>query len=658
MSLLAPLGLLGLVAIPVILALWMLRLRRPQREVSSTVLWRHLVRDVEANTPWQRLRRSLLLLLQLLCALLLVAVVVRPALERPAALAHDLVLVVDASASMSATDVPLDRLDAARRAAVAALRDLPSGGRVSVIAAGDTARVVANEVTDPGQAARAIEAIEPSVGTGDLDAALRLADALAARALGSEILVVTDASGPVPPDLRLAAPVRVLTVGRDRDNQAIAALAVRVDPGGLRRQVFVSIANESASVVPRRLELLADGTVFTARDLALDALTRHDVVIDELPPEARVVEARLTAPAGGPAGVVTDHLALDDAAWAIVPDQRVRDVLLIGDGSLFLRNALALLPDVALYGVTEAEWEAGTAREAVWDLVVLEGVAPDPLPQAPILAFAPPASSVLGEVRGTLTAPAVGQPPNDEPLLRDVDLSRLHVARARHLATPDWARVVVPGPGDAPLVYSGTRDGVPTTVFAFALPDSDLPLQVAWPILLGNVTAELLGRDASGGSPLRPGSVIELPLAQGVAGMRVTLPDGSVRDVVPSAAGSGRATFVDTWQLGVYRADPIPADDADAPVGAGVRFAVDLFEPGEASIRPGDGSALMALGGAPEDAAPPGAARDEWWVPLALLLLVALAAEWLLYERDGARRLMQGIRSRVGRTQERRAAPR
>jgi hypothetical protein len=657
MSLVAPLGLIGLVALPVILALWMLKLRRLERDVSSTFLWQHLVRDVEADSPWQRLRRSVLLLLQLLCALLLVAAVVRPALERPAALAHDLVLVVDASASMSATDVPLDRLDAARRAATEALGGLPAGGRVSVIAAGDTARVVANEVSDPGQAARAIAGIEPSVGTGDMEAALRLADALAARATGSQILVVTDASGPVPPDLRLTAPVDVLAVGRGRDNQAIAALAVRADPGGLRRQVFVSIANESASVVPRRLELLADGTVFTARDLALDAVTRHDVVIDELPAGARVVEARLTDPLSAEGMPVSDHLTLDDRAWAIVPDERIRDVLLIGDGSLFLRNALALLPDVELYGVTPQEWAAGTARDATWDLVVLEGVVPDPLPQAAILAFAPPASSPLGEVSGTLAAPVVGATSATEPLLRDVDLSRFHVGRAQRIATPAWARTVVPGPADTALIYSGSRDGQPTTVFAFRLEDSDLPLQVAWPILLGNVSADLLGRDASAGAPLRPGSVVELPLGQGVTGMRVTLPDGSVRDVVPSAAGSAAATFVDTWQLGVYRADPVRAD-ATAAAPPSTWFAVDLFEPGESSIAPGDPGALAALGGTPGEGTEAGMARDEWWVPLVLLLLVVLAAEWLLYERDGARRIAQAIRSRLGRAPRTPAASR
>ncbi|MET0772860.1 MAG: hypothetical protein ABWZ82_07240, partial [Candidatus Limnocylindrales bacterium] len=156
------------------------------------------------------------------------------------------------------------------------------------------------------------------------------------------------------------------------------------------------------------------------------------------------------------------------------------------------------------------------------------------------------------------------------------------------------------------------------------------------------------GRDASSTAPLRPGSVVELPLGQGVTGIRVTLPDGSVREVVPSAAGSGVATFVDTWQLGVYRADPLMADSA-SPVQPSAWFAVDLFEPGESSIQPGDGGAIAALGGAPGTSAAAGTARDEWWVPLVLLLLVVLATEWLLYERDGARRIAQGIRSRLRR---------
>ncbi len=87
-------------------------------------------------------------------------------------------------------------------------------------------------------------------------------------------------------------------------------------------------------------------------------------------------------------------------------------------------------------------------------------------------------------------------------------------------------------------------------------------------------------------------------------------------------------------------------------------IVVDLFEPGESSIAPGDGAALTALGGTPGTSEVAGTARDEWWVPLVLLLLVVLAAEWLLYERDGARRIAQGIRARLSRTPSGRATTR
>ena len=61
-----PLALLGLLFVPAVIAMYLLKLRRDEAVVPSTLLWTRLVADVEANAPWQKLRRSLLLLLQLL----------------------------------------------------------------------------------------------------------------------------------------------------------------------------------------------------------------------------------------------------------------------------------------------------------------------------------------------------------------------------------------------------------------------------------------------------------------------------------------------------------------------------------------------------------------------------------------------------------------
>ena len=84
----APLALIGLISLPIIVAFYMLRLRRRDLPVGSTFLWQQLVRDVEANAPWQRLRFSWLLLVQLACVLLWDA----EWLTRQAALVHWLVV--------------------------------------------------------------------------------------------------------------------------------------------------------------------------------------------------------------------------------------------------------------------------------------------------------------------------------------------------------------------------------------------------------------------------------------------------------------------------------------------------------------------------------------------------------------------------------------
>src|SRR4249920_3529544 len=162
MPFITPLALAGLVFVPAVIAMYMLKLRRDQAVVPSTLLWSRLLTDVEANAPWQRLRRSPLLLLQLLLVIALVLLAARPFLERPAGLARDIVLVMDTSASMGATDVAPDRLAAARAAAIDALGDLPTGGRVSVIAADRSARIVVNDTSDLSRVRQALDELQPA----------------------------------------------------------------------------------------------------------------------------------------------------------------------------------------------------------------------------------------------------------------------------------------------------------------------------------------------------------------------------------------------------------------------------------------------------------------------------------------------------------------
>lgn len=644
MSFLSPLALAGLLFVPVVLAMYLLKLRRDERVVPSTLLWQRLLTDVEANAPWQRLRRSLLLLLQLLLVLLLALLAARPFLERPAGLAGDVVVVIDTSASMAADDVPPSRLAEAKSKVLDALHDLPANGTVSVIAAGRTARVVVNGTTDLGRVRAAIDGITVSPATGDLGDALNLANALAARAGDADILVATDAALSIKPTTHVDHEVRVIQVGRERRNQAIVALAVRPAPSGVTRSVFVSIANLDIEPAQRRLELYADGVLIEARDLqTLDPQTRTQVVIDDVPRGAAVIEVRLVPLASGGAA---DALGLDDRAWAVVPPDRLRRVLLVGDGDPYLETALSYLPNTELYGVTPAKYGPDTHPE-LFDLIIFEGTLPATLPRTAVLAVAPTASSDLGDVTGTLTDPAIGTTSPDEPILKYVDLSSVHVGKASKLVLPTWARSVIRGPAGSPLLYVGQLDGREAAVLSFLPRDSDLPLQVAFPLLIANLTGELLGGSAAPSDAVAPGDPVTIPVPAGATSVVVTRPDGSTVELAPATAGGASVAFSQTDLLGVYSAAGVFPNATPGPSGstgpgasaistprattgpvatlapgatptavptappidpnAPVRFAVDLFDANESDIAPGSPSAIVALGRQAGASSSPGA---------------------------------------------------
>src|SRR5215813_5566070 len=133
MSFLAPVALaLSALAIPIIL-LYMLRLRRRDVQVSSTMLWQQILRDREANAPWQRLKRNLLMLLQLLILAALVIALARPFVAVPTVTSGRTALLIDASASMNATDVQPNRFEVAKQQALDLVDSLNDRDTLAVI---------------------------------------------------------------------------------------------------------------------------------------------------------------------------------------------------------------------------------------------------------------------------------------------------------------------------------------------------------------------------------------------------------------------------------------------------------------------------------------------------------------------------------------------
>src|ERR1700722_4711209 len=103
---------LALLLVPLVLV-YFLKLRRPRQSVSSLALWRQVINDQRVNSPFQRFKRNLLLLLQMLLLCLIVLAAMQPFIRAAPQRAEYLPVLIDCSASMAALDKPggISRLD-------------------------------------------------------------------------------------------------------------------------------------------------------------------------------------------------------------------------------------------------------------------------------------------------------------------------------------------------------------------------------------------------------------------------------------------------------------------------------------------------------------------------------------------------------------------
>ena len=645
MGFLLPVAFALAILLPIIVAMYLLKLRRTEQVVSSVYLWQRLVRDVEANAPWQRLRRNLLLILQLLFLVALILALARPFTWAQGPASEALILILDTSASMAATDVSPTRLGAAQAEARRLVDGLPPEARVTVLAAGEGARLLVASSQDRQAIYRAIDGATPGAATSDLTAALELASAVAARQPDTEIVVLSDGRVSLPQQLALSGRVRYVPVGSSGDNQAISALSLEAESDGTLT-AFAQVANYGDEPVQRRLALLADGQLVSAYDLEIEAGGQRAVVFDGFPPGTQQVQASLAG---------EDALPVDDRAWAVHRGAAPAAVTLLSEGNLFLETGLALLPGLEVTTVRPRDWDRSEAPGATPmpapdgspepetpntpRLTILDATVPltRTLPPGNLLFIAPPRSTGYFTVTGTAAQPVPRPVGGDDSLLAHVDLSGAGVLEAVRLVLPDWARLLVAGDlagGEKiPLLFAGEADGRRVAVLAFDLHRSDLPLQVAFPLLLANLAGWLApGSGYEVPAQVDPGVAVSFSLPPGAESLQVTRPDGSVVRVVPS---DGRAAFADTAQLGLYQAT------WDGAEGGEVWFAVNLFSPSESDVRPAEQLPLLA-GAGDGAAASAQQARREWWRPLAWLALGLLVAEWLVYHRgtlSGLRRL-------------------
>ncbi len=387
-----------------IVALYLLKRRRREQVVSSVMLWQAAAQDTHADAPFQRLRRHLLLLLQLLIALFLAFTLARPFLWASGLGGRTTAIVLDASASMKATDEPGGRFARAVAAAKALVKRKAPGDQALVVVAAEKPAVLAPLTGDTGKLIRALDGAAskgyPTDVTGDLREAITFAAAQVVSRAGAQVTVLSDgAFGRLDAVALGGAELRFLPVGRRAENVAITAFDVRDTLAGDTRQVFVTLQNFGRSARTLPLEIHVGSNLVAAQEVTLPPGGSKSESFDHIRAgSGGVVTARLD---------VADDLAADNEASVALPPPRALKILLVSEGNLFLERGLNAGRRVQLLARDAGE-EAGQALGH--DLTVFDGgAAPkDPPPGRYLFWGGPPSGPQTPAARRAGRAQAGG----------------------------------------------------------------------------------------------------------------------------------------------------------------------------------------------------------------------------------------------------------
>ncbi len=653
-------------ALPII-GFYFLKVRLHLQPVSTLLFWDRVFDEKKPRAWLQQVRHWLSLLLQLALLLLLVAAVTDPLWSWQKQQQRKLVLVIDNSASMASDELGRSRLELAKETAVALIRSMRVGDEMAILTAGGKSTVAIGLTSHTRSLLTALHQIALTDAPGALQSAVATAKRLVPESDHTQVLVLTDGCEAAVKYLQQDPRVVLYGFGSANDNLAITQYQVRrslLDAVGY--QVMVEVSNLSNQPHSCRLELSLDDQLVDVVPLELEPGGSKIFNLDHSSAVGGHLLAQLDS---------SDGLSVDNRAVAVLPTRHKMPVTLATPGSLFLNNVLESIPlvELTVLDTLPMDW-----KPAQHEIAVLHQAMPVRLPAGKLLVINPGNNCDLWNVGTSLASPIVGSVDVASPITQHVQLNNVLFPEARELTFTGQSEALIKTPLDEPLLSHIRRPEGDVVVLNVNLDQGELPLRIAFPVLMKNVVEWFQGNQAELQPALATGqsTTLRLPDATPSLSSAISadaLTDGSSNSGIMkiASANNGESNPVDfflrspsgkltplthtdstaalpsllecgLWSIGTvaalqknsWNSNSVKLDNAESsmtqtsdPNGEVVRLACNLCNLDESDLRPRtqlkrpNDFGMLQLGG------------SSIWFYLVLTGLVFAVVEWWLYQR-------------------------
>ena len=640
---------------PAIISLYFLKLKRHPVEVPSTYLWTRTIEDLHVNSIWQKLRQSLLLFLQLLVLLLAILACLRPGWRGTNLIGDRFIFLVDASASMSSSDVSPTRLEAAKDYTLGLIEQMESGDVAMVISFSDVPRIEQAFTNNRSSLRQAVNRIKQTSRRTDISEALRHASGLAnpgrtseagtsdvqvADALPATMYIVSDGGVPPVPEFspgNLTA--RYIKIGTATPkNVGIIAFSTERNPeqpGQL--QAFARLENSGEEDVEVDVVLYIDDGIADASSVTVptDAAMGVNFVLNDV--ESAILKLEVQH---------KDNMSLDNVAYATINTPRRARVLVVTPRNDALKFALSTeaasrVADVAFAepATLETKEHEALAMGSAYDLIIYDRCVPKMMPEANTLFIGrvPPAEGWSAEA--PTPSPLIIDIDRLHPLMHLVEIGSILIYESLPLKGPEGSTSLIDADSGS-LLMIAPRRGFEDVAMSFELvgkyPDGDIAPKTNWPrrksfpVFVMNTLRYLGGaRTNLNVVASRPGQPVKLRTEVPTERITVESPTGVQTQV--QREGQNSFVFSRAEELGVYTVREGSEREA------GQHFAINLFDSRESDLVPRE---MIDIPYFEEETRQVGVhasiaepSRKEGWKLLLIFGLLVLVFEWYVYNR-------------------------
>lgn len=526
MTLLIPLGLLGLISIAALILIYIIKPNYLQKTVSSTFVWKLSLKYKKKRIPLNKLFNIILLICQILVLVFLALIIAQPAkVLKKQTTEVEVIAIIDSSASMRVQTNDVTRFERAIEQTSELAQDtFGQGGLVSVILAEPTPSIIAERIgfasmTQLEESLKKLvgEDISCSYGSADLDGAITLSEDILAENPNAKIYVYTDTTFAYVPEN-----VTIVNVGEEEEWN-VGILDVRaevvdnyyvfsVDVASYGRDIDVEIkltvsgANASEKANGELDEGLRYEYKFTVQcngdetqtvvfsnggqdeaDLKLENVSYYTIADNERVYSFRSVEVSVNE---------DDNFNEDDHFFLYGGEKPIIKVMYSSSNpNKFMTSALDILrANSAKWDVRVSEF--GEQKEppiSGYDFYIYEHRMPKEMPLDGVVMLMDPNQAPSGagfRVGSVMDYARVNVPLVEEAsheILNFVKASDITVSRFTKLTVTDSGYSVLMSCDGSPMLLLNNTESTKTIVMSFNIHYSNLAVLYSFPVLMYNI---------------------------------------------------------------------------------------------------------------------------------------------------------------------------